>query len=123
ITNSVNCQPNGLPRANSSRRHRYRMRNRKSECRARTGPAINSDIACHKLEVILNDAQAEAHAVEFSGMSLSDLLEGLENPVHLLRLDANTAVGDTKFDAALFGAVFNPQFDVTLRSKFKSVAD
>src|SRR5215208_3441267 len=99
------------------------MRNRESECRALAGAAIHSDIAVHKIEIVLNDAQAESHAVEFSGMSFSDLLEGLENPVHLLRLDANTAVGNAKFDATLFGAVFNSQFDVTLRRKFKSVAD
>ena len=94
--------------ANNSRWHGYRMRNRKSECRALTGAAIHSNISVHKIKIVLNDAQAESHAVEFSGMSLSDLLEGLENPVHLLRLDANTAVGNAKFDATLFGAIFDP---------------
>src|SRR4030095_2057123 len=85
--------------------------------------AFHPDIAVHQLEIFLHDVQAESDAVKITGMSFMYLLEGTEDSIHIVGLDADAGVSYGKFNAVEVPNVSNPQIDAPTRGKLKSIAD
>jgi hypothetical protein len=56
-------------------------------------------------------------------MRFADLLEGPEDPVHVIGFDAYASVGDTKFDPMLVGNVLDPDVDAAVRRELECITD
>ena len=107
-------------------RQRFLQRNRHMKARALALLAFHPDIAAHHFGQLAADGQAQAGAAELAGGGGIDLREGLEEPVDLVRRNADAGVADGKEDEVVARFVLrlgHVDADVALRGEAHRVGE